>query len=434
MEDREKMRNKKEKRGSKKARSVITGALVLGLCGAVAFSALSYVDANTYHTAYSKSYYISKQSNLSAGEYKKVKSECSKVLLVNKENPLPVDYVPENLVVPDVEFNASVGEEKTYMDKEAAAALEQLFAAGEQDGIRLVGISGYRSYGTQYNLYYRSVYRNGADYANVYSARAGYSEHQTGLAIDVSSASAGYGLVTSFATTKEGIWLAENCADYGFIVRYPEGKTDITGYAYEPWHIRYVGVRAAKYLLKHEITLDEYQGALAYERYTNLMQGKEEATTEETTTQETTTEEDITKRNRSDENTTAENANSKETAESQNTTQETVSQTATTQQANASKAATTQQKTTIQKAISAQKNTQTATTQEATKSSQKTQQKSATTQSKQIEFTIEKTQEPDTTQVILSTQSLQTTQAQPQSETQAAGSENNNAEAVETVK
>ena len=108
------MRNEKEakkhkrKAASKKnrRRKIIMIPLILGLCTATAFSAASYVNANIYHSAYSKSYYISKQSNRSAGEYKKVKSECVKVLLVNKENPLPVDYVPEHLVVPNVEFNA----------------------------------------------------------------------------------------------------------------------------------------------------------------------------------------------------------------------------------------------------------------------------------------------------------------------------------------
>ena len=289
------MQEERKKRNRKQLGNKVNKALFLLSSVACLATACSIVNANVKHTAYPKSYYSSNTDNISAGEYMQVKSEYAKVLLVNKEHALPMDYVPKKLVVPQVSFDAAQGEEKTYMEEEAASALEKLFAAAQEEQIALCGVSGYRSYNTQNELYYRSVYRNGLAYASIYSAQPGNSEHQTGLAIDVSCAEVGYSLVTKFAETKEGIWLAEHCSEYGFIVRYPEGKTDITGYAYEPWHIRYVGVRAAKYLKEHDITLDQYPGALSFASYfqtTNVPATTQEdgsiATTQETTTQQVT--------------------------------------------------------------------------------------------------------------------------------------------------
>ena len=98
----------------------------------------------------------------------------------------------------------------------------------------------------------------GADYTNRYSAKPGYSEHQTGLSIDVSASSIGNRLSESFGSTDEGIWLAAHAHEYGFIIRYPKDKASITGYAYEPWHIRYVGIELATYLYENNLTLEEY--------------------------------------------------------------------------------------------------------------------------------------------------------------------------------
>ena len=102
--------------------------------------------------------------------------------------------------------------------------------------------------------------RDGAYYANITSAYPGRSEHQTGWAVDVTSASMGYDLLQSFIDYPEGLWINNHCSEYGFIIRYPKGKTYITGYDYEPWHLRYVGVEAAKEITASGLTLEEYLG------------------------------------------------------------------------------------------------------------------------------------------------------------------------------
>lgn len=183
-------------------------------------------------------------------------------VLVNKERNLPSDYVPDDLVVPDVPFSFSGDSPKKQMRKEAAAALEKLVAAAAQDDITLKAVSGYRSYNTQRALFDSYAKRDGIEAANRYSAHPGQSEHQTGLTMDISGASVNYALTTELGKTDEGIWLAEHAADYGFIIRYPEGKEHITGYMYEPWHIRYVGVDAAKAVSESGLTLEEYLNSL----------------------------------------------------------------------------------------------------------------------------------------------------------------------------
>ena len=125
----------------------------------------------------------------------------------------------------------------------------------QKEEISLKIISGYRSYSRQQTLYNNYVKRDGKKEADRYSARAGHSEHQTGLAFDVNS------LEQSFGETKAGKWLSDNCYKYGFILRYPKGKEDITGYMYEPWHFRYLGTKAAElYNNGNWITLEEYLG------------------------------------------------------------------------------------------------------------------------------------------------------------------------------
>lgn len=252
-------------RKRRQKRNILISEVILGII--IILTGGHIISRLSGHTAFSKSYYYNNDSNITMGDVMTVKAQTPRVLLVNKENALPADYVPENLVMPDVAFAANTSDERRKMEPEAAEALEELFAAGQQDGVQLVGVSAFRSYNTQSGLYYRSINRNGYDYASIYSAQPGKSEHQTGMAIDVSCSELGYQLYSRFAQTKEGIWLADHCEEYGFIIRYPDGKTDITGYAYEPWHIRYVGVQVAQYLKTHGITLDEYQGAIPYERY-----------------------------------------------------------------------------------------------------------------------------------------------------------------------
>jgi D-alanyl-D-alanine carboxypeptidase len=179
-------------------------------------------------------------------------------VFVNKEHALPKDYIPEDLVIPDVLFDIPGNDERKYMREEAADGLENLFSAAEEDGIILYGISGYRSYSRQYKIFTTNIVKQGKNHTLKYSAVPGTSEHQTGLSMDVSSKSLNLKLVTSFSSSEEGIWLAENAHNYGYIIRYPTDKADITGYEYEPWHIRYVGIDLATYLYNNNLTLDEY--------------------------------------------------------------------------------------------------------------------------------------------------------------------------------
>lgn len=179
------------------------------------------------------------------------------LVLVNKKRHLPSDYVPPDLIEPHVTFSFSGQSPKKTMRQEAAKALEKLFEASQAAGMEMVAQSGYRSYSTQKQIY-AANFRQMGEIANQYSAQAGQSEHQTGLAMDVTCAEIGFSLEEEFADTKEGKWLAKNCAQFGFIIRYQKGKENITGYAYEPWHIRYVGKKAAQEIMEKGITLEEY--------------------------------------------------------------------------------------------------------------------------------------------------------------------------------
>lgn len=154
------------------------------------------------------------------------------ILIANKTYPLPSNYNP--------------GE-----NKEARAALNKMFA---ESGLKMWVCSGFRSYNVQKNLYNSYVRRDGAAKADTYSARPGYSEHQTGLAFDINYAD------SRFNGTEQAKWLAANAHKYGFILRYPEGKEQITGYMYEPWHYRYVGVENAEKIYASGLTLEEYFG------------------------------------------------------------------------------------------------------------------------------------------------------------------------------
>lgn len=190
----------------------------------------------------------------------------SKTVLVNRKYLLPSNYIPSNLVVPNVKFSFSYLSDKRKLRKVAAVALEKLFAAGDKDGIELYGVSGYRSYARQKEIYDKNVATRGKDATDSVSAMPGSSEHQSGLSIDVSAKSVSYRLDQSLGDTKEGKWLAKNAHNYGFIIRYPYGKSKITGYSYEPWHIRFVGKAVATYLYKNDLTLEEYYGVQSSEK------------------------------------------------------------------------------------------------------------------------------------------------------------------------
>jgi LAS superfamily LD-carboxypeptidase LdcB len=157
------------------------------------------------------------------------------VLIANKTYSLPSDYNPG-------------------VDSTAKGALNKMIAAAKKDGITLTIVSGFRSYSTQKSIYNNYVSRDGKAEADRYSARPGYSEHQTGLAFDMNS------LSQSFENTPEGKWLAANCYKYGFIIRYQKSKESITGYMYEPWHVRYLGTELAEKVYDSGLCLEEYFG------------------------------------------------------------------------------------------------------------------------------------------------------------------------------
>lgn len=187
--------------------------------------------------------------------------------LVNKEYSLAASYTPDNLVIPNVHFpfgNKDIP--KMYVRDVVANALEQMFNEAKKDDIILYAVSGYRSYDTQKAIYEAEVAEVGQELASKAVAFPGQSEHQTGLAMDVTSQSVDFLLTTSLAETKEGIWLKENAHKFGFIIRYPQEKENITGYQYEPWHLRYVGKEFAMIIKENELTLEEFFGLVKNEK------------------------------------------------------------------------------------------------------------------------------------------------------------------------
>lgn len=178
--------------------------------------------------------------------------------LINRDYPLSKDYVPDDLIPCDFSFLASRTDDKRHLRREAANKAAGLVAQAKKAGMELYGISGYRSYARQEEIYQTRLAEVGADHVNAYIALPGTSEHQSGLALDLSCPDVGFDLVDDFAFTKEGLWLKQNASLYGFILRYPKNKTKITGYAWEPWHIRYVTKPLALYLSLTGLTLEEY--------------------------------------------------------------------------------------------------------------------------------------------------------------------------------
>ena len=173
------------------------------------------------------------------------------LVLVNKYNKLPSTYEPDDLEAISNKYNRGFNNK---MRHDAKVAFEEMAEAATKDNIYIYSGSAYRSYSYQANLYNRYVASNGFDDAETFSARAGYSEHQTGLATDIMNANYEY----ISANMKEYTWLLNNSYKYGFILRYPKGKEKITGYMYEEWHFRYLGKETAEEVNKLGITYDEY--------------------------------------------------------------------------------------------------------------------------------------------------------------------------------
>lgn len=190
-------------------------------------------------------------------ENKIIKNTASTLVLVNKNRTLPSDYIPEDLIVPNIKFSFKEDLPKKKLRKSAATALETLFDDAKKDGIYLLAVSGYRSYNRQKYLFNAYADKYGEEKANKFSARPGQSEHQTGLAMDITSQSVGFRLTTDFGKVTEGKWVQENAYRYGFIIRYPKGKEDLTKYQYEPWHLRYVGKEAAQLIHDKNIIFEK---------------------------------------------------------------------------------------------------------------------------------------------------------------------------------
>ncbi len=182
----------------------------------------------------------------------------------NKTRPLaPLDFAPADLSTPQGVEN----EFAQPLREPAARAVETLIAAAGAAGHEVRVISAYRDYATQVALYDRYVARDGAAAADTYSARPGYSEHQTGLAVDLDDFGACY-LDACFGETPAGAWLAEHAAEHGFVVRYPAGKQEVTGFTPEPWHFRYVGPELAEEMRRTGVTtLEEFFGLPAAPGY-----------------------------------------------------------------------------------------------------------------------------------------------------------------------
>lgn len=174
-----------------------------------------------------------------------------KEILVNKYFYLGEDYVPENLV----ELDKTYSKGGIFLVQEASDAFKRLVDAAKKEKVTIRAISAYRSYSYQVSLYNRYVEQEGSKQADTYSARPGFSEHQTGLCVDVDDRVTSF---TDFETTKGFQWMQENAHHYGFILRYPKDKENITGYQYESWHYRYVGKEIAKSIKESGQTFDEY--------------------------------------------------------------------------------------------------------------------------------------------------------------------------------
>ena len=171
--------------------------------------------------------------------------------LVNKNNKLTSDYIPDDLEIIDIKYSCK----DKFLRHEARINFEKMSKKAKEEGFDIIAVSTYRSYEYQDKLYNNYVLDKGFYYADMASARPGHSEHQTGLAVDVADISLDY---DNFESTKEFIWMKENAYKYGFILRYPKGKFHITGFKYEPWHYRYVGTNIATYIYKNNLTFEEY--------------------------------------------------------------------------------------------------------------------------------------------------------------------------------
>jgi D-alanyl-D-alanine carboxypeptidase len=227
---------------------VSTGVVLLG--GVVAFSVWHMRGGSTpIHRTTSKNPTPSVTEPTFNKKQYSLTDPASPWAIVNKQHPLnPVGYAPTDLT--------SVGNGQ-QMRAEAASSLQKMFTDAATAGYTLIADSGYRSYNTQVSTYNSIVKAYGQSYADTVSARPGFSEHQTGWAVDIGTGSCH--VQDCFGDTAGGKWTQDNAYKYGFLLRYPQSLTAITGYSNEAWHFRYIGVPLATELHnKNVLTLEQF--------------------------------------------------------------------------------------------------------------------------------------------------------------------------------
>ena len=174
----------------------------------------------------------------------------NELTLINKNNKLSPNYIP---ILKKI--NTAYAYDDKYLTKKACDSFEKMAEYASKLGLKIVAVSAYRSYSYQEKLYNNYVLEKGIDYADKCSARPGHSEHQTGLALDIMGSNNDYNL---FGESVEFDWVNKNAHKFGFIIRYKKNKEYITGFKYEPWHLRYVGCDVANYIYENDLTLEEY--------------------------------------------------------------------------------------------------------------------------------------------------------------------------------
>lgn len=224
--------------------------IILAILGLIVLSVITWLPDRSNRT-----------NNVAREPVSAISNPASLSVIVNKKHPLhPRMYTPHDLIVPNLALRDNITDGEKQVVAAVAPQLQLLSEAAQKDGLALDVESAYRSYEFQDKLYNTYVGSQGQTTADRYSAKPGYSEHQTGLAVDVGNAKdSGCNVKACFADTVEAAWLAKNAHVYGFIIRYPKGKDSITGYAYEPWHLRYVGTSLARNIYRlNSVTLEEY--------------------------------------------------------------------------------------------------------------------------------------------------------------------------------
>ena len=244
-----------------KSKKIYIIAFIICLVLAIIFF-FTYTKLNNKEQNINVSQYNTPSSNTALNEQPQdnidINDPASQFIIVNKNRQILLSYVPSDLVSPKVTLNNQKSNSENSIRNIVAPNLESLFADAKNNNLDLMLASGYRSSELQ-GIYYNNLVQSlGQAEADKISAKPGTSEHQTGLALDIAPTNRECYLETCFADTKEGIWLKDNAYKYGFILRYPLDKDQITGYQYEPWHFRFVGKDLAQKIYSQNTTLEEY--------------------------------------------------------------------------------------------------------------------------------------------------------------------------------